>query len=342
MAAARDLRGGSTACRARCQPGPAAVAHVAAHELGAAAYAIKAARAAAPEGEGERTGRRYPLFDKQGLPCAFTSTEKAAFVLGAPRIAAGPLCERWRAMRADRRAERTMARSDLSERDERMNAIEQACADHAPGQPSGPPVGKVGTRSAALRWVDEHVSPLELLAELTPESELRRAGRGYIGWCPFHDDRVPDAATGAAGSASFYVDEDRRDGWSWRCLSTTCAQSVGPMRHSFRLLQELLGVSVATALREAAARLLVVGGAVAEEGKVSDGSPWLKPGASTDLHRCCAAPQQIARFHSTRERWNALLPLTEWHHVHCAFLFLPTETTYRGTPRNKMGEVARC
>ena len=35
---------------------PATVAHVAAHELGAAAYAIKAARAAAPEGEGE--GRR--------------------------------------------------------------------------------------------------------------------------------------------------------------------------------------------------------------------------------------------------------------------------------------------
>jgi hypothetical protein len=32
---------------------PGAVTHVAAHELGAAAYAIKAARAAAPKGEGE-------------------------------------------------------------------------------------------------------------------------------------------------------------------------------------------------------------------------------------------------------------------------------------------------
>ena len=40
----------------RARPGP--VAHVAAHELGAAAYAIKAARAAAPEGEGEAAGRR--------------------------------------------------------------------------------------------------------------------------------------------------------------------------------------------------------------------------------------------------------------------------------------------
>ncbi len=53
MAAARNLRGAPRhAAYAAGQAG--AVAHVAAHELGAAAYAIKAARAAAPEGEGER------------------------------------------------------------------------------------------------------------------------------------------------------------------------------------------------------------------------------------------------------------------------------------------------
>jgi hypothetical protein len=40
----------------------AVVAHVAAHELGAAAYAIKAARAAAPEGRGrERRATRVPV-----------------------------------------------------------------------------------------------------------------------------------------------------------------------------------------------------------------------------------------------------------------------------------------
>ena len=56
MGAARDLRGAARhAAYAAGQAG--AVAHVAAHELGAAAYAIKAARAAAPEGEGEATGR---------------------------------------------------------------------------------------------------------------------------------------------------------------------------------------------------------------------------------------------------------------------------------------------
>ncbi len=54
-AAARDLSGAARhAASAAGQA--AAVAHVAAHELGAAAYAIKAARAAAPEGEGEGEG----------------------------------------------------------------------------------------------------------------------------------------------------------------------------------------------------------------------------------------------------------------------------------------------
>ena len=46
----------------------AVVAHVAAHELGAAAYAIKAARAAAPKGEGERAGRRECAWQRAQLP----------------------------------------------------------------------------------------------------------------------------------------------------------------------------------------------------------------------------------------------------------------------------------
>ena len=46
----------------------AAVAHVAAHELGAAAYAIKAARAAAPEGEGEGAGRLECRWQRDQLP----------------------------------------------------------------------------------------------------------------------------------------------------------------------------------------------------------------------------------------------------------------------------------
>jgi hypothetical protein len=47
-----------------------AVAHVAAHELGAAAYAIKAARASAPEGESEAAGRLECQWQRDQLPKA--------------------------------------------------------------------------------------------------------------------------------------------------------------------------------------------------------------------------------------------------------------------------------
>ena len=67
MGAARDLRGAPRhAAYAAGQAG--AVAHVAAHELGAAAYAIKAARAAAPQGAGERAGRLECLWQREQLP----------------------------------------------------------------------------------------------------------------------------------------------------------------------------------------------------------------------------------------------------------------------------------
>lgn len=67
MGAARDLRG--AARFAAYAAGQAAVVvHVAAHELGAAAYAIKAARAAAPEGAGEDAGRQECRWQRDQLP----------------------------------------------------------------------------------------------------------------------------------------------------------------------------------------------------------------------------------------------------------------------------------
>lgn len=48
----------------------AAVTHVAAHELGAAAYAIKASRADAPEGESDRLGRIELRWQREQLPDA--------------------------------------------------------------------------------------------------------------------------------------------------------------------------------------------------------------------------------------------------------------------------------
>ena len=67
MAAARELSG--VARYAAYAAGQAAaVAHVAAHELGAAAYAIKAVRAAAPKGESESAGRRECQWQREQLP----------------------------------------------------------------------------------------------------------------------------------------------------------------------------------------------------------------------------------------------------------------------------------
>jgi hypothetical protein len=68
-AAARDLAGPARyAAYAAAQA--AAVAHVAAHELGAGAYAIKAARAGAPDGESEPAGRRECRWQRERLPDA--------------------------------------------------------------------------------------------------------------------------------------------------------------------------------------------------------------------------------------------------------------------------------
>src|SRR5579884_3075351 len=93
MAAARDLRG--AARHAAYAAGQAAVvAHVAAHELGAATYAIKAARAAAPEGAGESAGRLECRSQRAQLPeairlrdsrrrrCARSLLRRAASVTG--------------------------------------------------------------------------------------------------------------------------------------------------------------------------------------------------------------------------------------------------------------------
>lgn len=67
MGAARDLRGPARhAAYAAGQAG--AVAHVAAHELGAAAYAIKAARAAVPDDESDAAGRLECRWQRAQLP----------------------------------------------------------------------------------------------------------------------------------------------------------------------------------------------------------------------------------------------------------------------------------
>ncbi len=67
QAAARDLSGAARQA-AYAAGQAAAVGHVAAHELGAAAYAIKAVRAAAAEDEREEAGRRECRWQRDQLP----------------------------------------------------------------------------------------------------------------------------------------------------------------------------------------------------------------------------------------------------------------------------------
>lgn len=69
MAAARVLQGPARhAAFAAGQAG--VVAHVAAHDLGAAAYAIKAVRAAAAPGRALDAGRRECRWQRRQLPAA--------------------------------------------------------------------------------------------------------------------------------------------------------------------------------------------------------------------------------------------------------------------------------
>ena len=67
MAAARDLRG-APRFAAYAAGQAACVAHVAAHDLGAAAYAIKAVRAAVPEEQAIAAGRRERDWQRRQLP----------------------------------------------------------------------------------------------------------------------------------------------------------------------------------------------------------------------------------------------------------------------------------
>jgi hypothetical protein len=218
--------------------------------VGALGHAVRL-----PLGIHRKTAQRYPLFDpEEGVPCVFTRVEKAAaFVLAAPRIAAVQVRMRWEVLAA----ERVATKADRAKKGVKPTAGGERASGPAPSSSPTADARReqgTGTRSRVIRWVDAHISPLDVLAEFAPESEMRRVGRGYLGWCVFHDDRAPDAATGVAGSPSLYMVQDRHYGWSWRCLSTNCAYAQGPMKHSFRLWQELLGLSVAAAIYEAADR----------------------------------------------------------------------------------------
>jgi hypothetical protein len=191
-----------------------------------------------PLGIHRRTGQRYPFLDQAGvlidledLPASMT------FALAQPAIRP----EQLRAVAA------------------KVGVSSQAMRTPLAGSAQPSVSAPSSTISAVIRWMDAEVNLLDLLEELAPASDMRLAGQGYLGWCPFHDDQAPDA-NGDPGTPSFYVVHNTRYGWSWRCLSTNCEHSDGPMRHSFRLFQEVLQLDVVSAIGAALTRWPEAGG----------------------------------------------------------------------------------
>jgi hypothetical protein len=185
-----------------------------------------------PLGTHRRTGLRYPFLDQTGTLVDLEDLPAAmAFALALPAIRS----EQLRAVASQLGVSRQASR--------RSPATSSQLSE----------VALSSTTSAVIRWVDAQVNLLDLLEELAPATDMRLAGQGYLGWCPFHDDQAPDA-NGDPGTPSFYVVHNTRYGWSWRCLSTNCVHSDGPMRHSFRLFQEVLQLDVVGAIGAALVR----------------------------------------------------------------------------------------
>jgi hypothetical protein len=184
-----------------------------------------------PLGIHHRTGLRHPFLDQEGNSIDLEDLPAAiAYALAQPAIRP----EQLRAVAAQLGVSGQAGRTPPAE---------------SPPSVSAPS----STTSAVIRWMDAQVNPLDLLEELSPATDMRLAGHGHLGWCPFHDDQAPDA-NGDLGTPSFYVVHNPRYGWSWRCLSTNCAHAEGPMRHSFRLFQELLQLDVISAIGAALVR----------------------------------------------------------------------------------------
>jgi TOTE conflict system primase-like protein len=183
-----------------------------------------------PLGIHQRTGQRYPFLDREGTAIDLDDLPAAmAFALAQPAIRPEQLRDAAAQLGASGRA--------MSQ----QPAVTSSSLGTAP----------FSTTSAVIRWVDAQVNLLHLLEELAPATDMRLAGQGYLGWCPFHDDQAADT-NGDPGTPSFYVIHNRRYGWSWRCLATT--HSDGPMRHSFRLFQELLQLDVVSGIGAALVR----------------------------------------------------------------------------------------
>jgi hypothetical protein len=156
-----------------------------------------------PLGVHQQTGRRYPFLDALGRACHGPDVASAlAWLVGQP----GNSIPRLRAAIAEMGVPRTPERVT-----------------------SG---GTAGQATGIIGWVNAHLDLCQVVAATRSDTDVRKSGKGYIGWCPWHDDAAHQD-DGRPGTPSLYLVFDLRYGWSWRCLSTNCGAHAGPLHHTF-------------------------------------------------------------------------------------------------------------
>ncbi len=144
-----------------------------------------------PLGVHRRTGERYPIIDAADRPLPLTTPYELLdcmeVVLRVPRIEQARLAALAAQVgaHAPPPAVSTPAPHARPVRSGKDDGLDLISPDRGEQDVHNDLRG--GTSSALIRWVDARVSPLELLDELRPQTQMRRVGQGYLGWCPFHD-----------------------------------------------------------------------------------------------------------------------------------------------------------
>jgi hypothetical protein len=167
-----------------------------------------------PLGVHQVTGQRYSFLDQAGRTCHRDDLDAAlAWFLAQPRTTTAQL------------------QTALIGLGEPPSGTRQIAAVDPPVETPRMGGGSAGATYGAVAWAKRQ-SLLWLIATTSPAVALRRAGRGYIGWCPWHDDASPQE-DGSPGTPSLYVYCDVVHGWRWKCLSRNCGAYQGRVKDAF-------------------------------------------------------------------------------------------------------------
>src|SRR5258708_1673397 len=179
----------------------------------------------APFGVHRLSGRAYPFVDALERPChPLRQPDALTWLVRQPRAATYQLQD----ARVRLRGLLAAALGGWTERatsDAKADVVAPSPRPHE-SQAASQRALSAAPRSdermiSVIAQVNEHLDLRDLIEATHPDVALRRAGRGAIGWCPWHDDDAPQG-DGSAGTPSLYVGVASRHGWRWRCLSANC------------------------------------------------------------------------------------------------------------------------